>query len=125
MKKTLAILALIFSISAFGIAPSQAGPMGYISPGSHCAESKFQSPRYEQVLPYRHYEDRRRYNACPCPGEVIATQPYVVRTVIVRKKRVPQYYTDVNGRQQCHKVLTVIYKDIYSDGSCYVRTVRG
>lgn len=129
MKNSLALLALIATISAIGTPTVEAGPMGYstgaVVTHGHCAESKFQSPRYDQVLPYRHFEDRRRYNAGPCPGEIIATQPYIIRTVVVRKAHVPQYYTDSRGITRCHKVLTIVYKDIYSDGSCYVYTARG
>lgn len=128
MRNTLAFFALTIAFSALGTSTSLAGPMGYSTGkgcNGNCAESKFQGPRYEQVLPYRHYEDRHRYNACPCPGKIAATEPYIVRTVIVRKARVPQYYTDANGVTRCHKVLTVICKDIYSDGSCFVYTSRG
>ena len=129
MRKPLAFFALTIAISSFIASKTHAGPMGYSTgkgyTGSHCAESKFQAPRYDQVLPYRHFEDRRRYNACPCPGEIVATQPYVVRTVVVRKARVPQYYTDSRGVTRCNKVLTIVYKDVYSDGSCYVYTAKG
>ncbi len=129
MRKPLAFVTLTIALSSLTGSIAQAGPMGYatgaVYTGGHCAESKFQGPRYEQVLPYRHFEDRRRYNACPCPGELIAIEPYIVRTVIVRKARVPQYYTDSRGITRCHKVLTIVYKDIYSDGSCYVYTARG
>ncbi len=129
MRKPLALFTFTIVFSFLTAAVAHAGPMGYftgaVHTGGHCAESKFKGPRYDQILPYRHFEDTRRYNACPCPGELIALEPYIVRTVIVRKARVPQYYTDSHGVTRCHKVLTVVYKDIYSDGSCYVYTARG
>ena len=87
---------------------------------SHCAESKWSTPRLEQKLPYRHFEDRRRYNAAPCEGEIVYTKPYVVKTVVVRKSYEPHYTYSRGGHRHCHKVLTTVYKDIYSDGSCYV-----
>ncbi len=126
MTKYLPVIAMSLLASA-GLAPvAEAGGTGY--PSYHgtrgCADSKFQTPRYNQLLPYRHYEDRRRYNAAPCCGEVVREHPYLLKTVIVSKKRVPHYTYDSNGRRRCHRVLTITYKELYSDGSCYVWTER-
>lgn len=112
---------LAAAVLVTGAATLQAGPTGYASSSScrsACADSKFQTPRYFQVLPYRHFEDRSRYNAAPCCGEVVSARPYVVKTVVVRKTRVPHVTYDAHGRRHCRKVLTIVYKDIYSDGSC-------
>jgi len=76
-------------------------------------------------MPLRHYEDRRRYNAAPCCGEPERIDPYLVKTVVVRKRRIPHYTYDANGNRSCHHVLTTTYKEIYSDGSCYVWTEQG
>ncbi|MEM9016183.1 MAG: hypothetical protein AAGC68_04155 [Verrucomicrobiota bacterium] len=123
MKSTLLILSALtlvaFASSAF------AGGTGYSSFTGSCATSKFQTPRYHQSLPFRHYDDVRRYNAAPCCGEVVHTNPYLVKTVVVRKKREPHYYIDSSGRERCHKVLVTTYKAIYSDGSCRVWTTHG
>lgn len=116
---SLLLCSALLSSSFLGTAI--AGPTGYPSyRGTQCAESKFQTPRYNQTLPYRHYEDRRRYNAAPCQNQTLTQHPYLLKTVVVRKKRVPYYSYDCRGRRQCQKVLVVTYKDIYSDGSCRV-----
>lgn len=122
MTRKLPIVALAFALSGLSLSSAHAGGTGYAAAyrSGHCAESKFQTPRYNQSLPYRHYEDRRRYNAAPCAGEVIAVGPHIVKTVIVSKKMAPHYYYDSRGHRHCRKVLTIVYKDIYSDGSCYV-----
>lgn len=104
------------------------GPGYYRSsarPCSSCADSKFQTPRYNQILPYRHYEDRKRYNAAPCCGEPIRTSPYLLKTVVVSKRRLPHYTYDQYGNQHCRRLLTTTYKEIYSDGSCRVWTTVG
>jgi hypothetical protein len=99
---------------------------GYASRGcSNCADSKFQTPRLFQMMPLRHYEDRKRYNAAPCCGEPVRTDPYLIKTVIVSKRRLPHYTYDAHGNRSCHRVLTTTYKEIYSDGSCYVWTEQG
>lgn len=118
---------LILSALFFHFLPSlEAGGTGYASGASSiCASSKFQTPRYNQLLPYRHYEDRRRYNAAPCAGEVRKEHPYLLKTVVVRRKRVPHYTYDSKGNRYCHKVVVVTYKDLYSDGSCRVWTKQG
>ena len=108
------------------VIPAQAGGTGYYSARStSCATSKFQTPRYNQTLPYRHFEDRRRYNAAPCQGQVHREHPYLLKTVVVNRKKVPHYTYDGNGRRHCHKIVMVTYKDIFSDGSCRVWTERG
>ncbi len=94
-------------------------------PCSSCADSKFQTPRYSQMLPYRHYENRRRYNAAPCCGEPVRTSPYLLKTVVVSKRRLPHYTYDRFGNRRCQRLLTTTYKEIYSDGSCYVWTAVG
>ncbi|MDF1824024.1 MAG: hypothetical protein P1U68_05255 [Verrucomicrobiales bacterium] len=105
--------------------PAYAGGTGYSSgSSSNCADSKFQTPRYNQLLPYRHYEDRRRYNAAPCQGEGHREQPYLLKTVVVNRKKVPHYTYDNQGRRCCHKVTRVTYKALYSDGSCRVWTTQ-
>jgi len=118
------LTAFAFSALAlsFGAEPAVAGGTGYhpLHRSGGCAESKFQTPRYNQSLPLRHYEDRRRYNAAPCRGERTPERPYLVKTVVVRKKAVPHYYYDGRGNRHCRRVVVVTYKDIYSDGSCYV-----
>jgi hypothetical protein len=123
----------LFAIGALGFAslPAvQAGPMGY--PGyasnrgcANCADSKFQTPRLNQLQPLRHREDRKRYNAAPCCGEAVKPNPYLIKTVVVNRQRVPHYFTDANGNRSCRRVLTTTYKKIYSDGSCYVWTEQG
>ncbi|MEM9283233.1 MAG: hypothetical protein AAGA96_15530 [Verrucomicrobiota bacterium] len=116
---TLAVLSLIFFFSTPQASAGGSG-YGYSRGSSHCAVSKFQTPRYNQSLPYRHHEDWRRYNAAPCAGEIRYAQPYLIKTVVVRKERRPHYYYDSSGRRHCRKVLTITYKDVYSDGSCRV-----
>ena len=124
MTKYLPVVATaIFSISM--AAPSaRAGGSGYPTANhrAYCADSKFQTPRYNQLLPYRHWEDRSRYNAAPCCGEVVRTEPYLLKTVVVSKRRIPHYTYDANGNRRCYRSLTVTYKELYSDGSCYVWT---
>jgi uncharacterized protein YceK len=123
MRKYLPIAALMILSGAGSISTLQAGGTGYSSSvyrGSACADSKFQTPRYNQILPYRHFEDRRRYNAAPCSGETVYTEPYLLKTVVVTKKRVPHYTYDRFGNRRCTKVVTTVYKDLYSDGSCRV-----
>lgn len=123
MKTTCLSLALLAGATLFFTGSLQAGGTGYgfsRACSSGCAESKWETPRLDQRLPFRHFEDRRRYNAAPCEGEIVYAQPYVVKTVVVRKSYVPHYYYDGSGRRHCRKVYTVVYKDIYSDGSCHV-----
>jgi hypothetical protein len=112
MTKYLPILALAAVFTGLSTQTAEAGGTGYYSSSSYCADSKFQTPRYNQVMPYRHFQDRRRYNAAPCCGDATPTQPYLVKTVVVSKKRI------------CNRVTTV-YKNIYSNGSCYVWSDRG
>jgi hypothetical protein len=120
MKYLPVFSALALSIIALPVA-ANAGGTGFLQRSSSaCASSKFQTPRYNQLLPYRHYEDHRRYNAAACYNEAVSTAPYVMKTVIVSKRRVPQYYTDSQGRSRCNKVLTITYKDLYSNGRCRV-----
>ena len=108
------------------ILPAIAGGTGYPSRSySTCATSKFQTPRYNQLLPYRHYEDRRRYNAAPCSGEVRQESPYLLKTVVVSRKRVPHYTYDNKGGRYCREIVVVTYKDLYSNGSCRVWTSQG
>lgn len=123
MRKNLPIAVLLILSGTAAISSLQAGETGYPSSvyrGSACASSKFQTPRYNQLQPYRHYEDRRRYNAAPCCGETVYTEPYLLKTVIVTKKRLPHYTFDRFGNRRCSKVITTVYKDLYSDGSCRV-----
>ncbi|MDF1862642.1 MAG: hypothetical protein P1U87_20665 [Verrucomicrobiales bacterium] len=127
MKTFLPILTLAV-FSALHLLPSSAsaGGTGYRSCGNNnCATSKFQTPRLYQLLPYRHYGDHRRYNAAACCGEVQNQAPYVIKTVVVSKKRVPHVTYDSNGRRYCRKVLQTTYKDIYSNGRCRVWTTVG
>jgi len=114
-----ALLAGTFPLDAI------AGPTGYYQTRSctPCgAKSKFQTPRYSQRLPLRHYEDHRRYNAAPCRGEVVRPHPYLLETVVVRKERQARYRTDNRGRRHCRTVVVTTYKDLFSDGSCRVYT---
>lgn len=124
--KYLALLTAAFLLSNFLPTQARAGGAGYrVSGCNSCAVSKFQTPRYFQTLPYRHFDDRRRYNAAPCCGEYVPQRPYLVNTVIVRKKREPLYTYDSHGNRFCRRVLVTTYKDIYSDGSCRVWTKHG
>ncbi|MEM6278080.1 MAG: hypothetical protein AAF733_01275 [Verrucomicrobiota bacterium] len=123
MKKYLPILIAAALLSPF-LPSVYAGGTGYYSRTSVCAASKFQTPRYNQILPYRHYEDRRRYNAAPCEGEVRYEHPYLLKTVVVRKKRVPHYTYDSHGRRYCRQVVVTTYKDVFSDGSCRIWTTH-
>jgi hypothetical protein len=130
MKTLLTTLGAIALLSAFLPSTAKAGGTGYVtvpscSPSRTCAESKWQTPRYNQTLPYRHFEDRRRYNAAPCQGQVDPGNSYLVKTVVVRKKREPYYYYDSRGRRLCKRVLVTTYKDLFSNGSCRVWTTRG
>ena len=113
MTKPLPILALAAVALGLSVNDAEAGGTGYYSGRSYCADSKFQTPRYNQVMPYRHFQDRRRYNAAPCCGDATPTQPYLVKTVVVSKKRI------------CNRGITTVYKNIYSDGSCYVWSQQG
>ena len=124
MTKYLTVIAMTLLVSAALAPVVEAGGTGYTTyhGNRNCADSKFQTPRYNQLLPYRHYEDRRRYNATPCCGEVVRSHPYLLKTVIVSKKRIPHYTYDSTGKRRCHRVLTITYKELYSDGSCYVWT---
>lgn len=120
MKYLPVFSALALSIIALPVA-ANAGGTGFFQRGSSTfASSKFQTPRYNQLLPYRHYEDNRRYNAAACCNEVVPTAPYLMKTVIVSKRKVPQYYTDSSGRTRSQRVLTITYKDLYSNGRCRV-----
>ena len=114
MKTLLFCLSVGFLLSAFGPKAT-----------AHEAASKWQTPRYNQTLPYRHFDDKRRYNAAPCTGQTDPTNSYLVKTVVVRKKREPYYYYDANGRRYRKTVLVTTYKNLYSNGSCHVWTVRG
>ncbi len=119
--KYLPVFSAIALLSVSIPTVASAGGTGFFQRSSaNCADSKFQTPRYNQLLPYRHYEDHRRYNAAACCNEVVPTTPYIMKTVIVSKRRVPHYYTDAQGRNRCHKVLTIVYKDFYSNGRCRV-----
>lgn len=124
MTKYLPVIAITIIVASTAVSSAKAGGGGYTTyrGGHSCADSKFQTPRYSQLLPYRHYEDRRRFNAAPCCGEVVRTEPYLLKTVVVSKKRIPHYSFDANGNRHCQRVLTVTYKELYSDGSCYVWT---
>jgi hypothetical protein len=126
MIRILSLFALILPLLAPTTPSAYAGDTGYrtYARTTPCADSKFQTPRYNQLLPYRHYEDRRRYNAAPCCGEIVPTQPYLLKTVVVSRKYVPHYSYDSLGRKRCHRVLTITYKELYSDGSCRVWTVQ-
>lgn len=127
MNRHLPAILLVLGSFLPALPSAKGGDMGYPSSRgcSSCADSKFQTPRYNQLLPYRHYEDRKRYNAAPCCGEPVRTQPYLLKTVIVSKKRVPTYTYDSNGNRYCHRVLTTTYKELYSDGSCRVWNEQG
>jgi len=128
MKKHLPVLALVLAVLSPAVREAQAGGTGYevaYRPCSNCADSKFSTPRYNQLLPFRHYEDRKRYNAAPCCGEVVLTNPYLLKTVVVSKKRLPHYTYDEYGNRSCRRVLTTVYKELYSDGSCRVWTEQG
>jgi hypothetical protein len=124
MTKYLPVIAMTLLVSTVLAPVVQAGGTGYTtySGNRSCADSKFQTPRYNQLLPFRHYEDRRRYNSAPCCGEVVRSEPYLLKTVVVSKKRIPHYSYDSAGNRRCHRVLTTTYKELYSDGSCYVWT---
>ncbi|MDF1657860.1 MAG: hypothetical protein P1U58_09620 [Verrucomicrobiales bacterium] len=116
------------ALVTFSINPAQAGGTGYYSGrtgSTSCATSKFQTPRYNQLLPYRHYEDRRRYNAAPCSNQAKREHPYLLKTVVVNRKKVPHYTYDGKGRRFCRQVVMVTYKDLFSDGSCRVWTQKG
>lgn len=124
-------LSLSLSLVALSLASplvreARAGDPGWGYRGcSSCADSKFQTPRFNQLLPFRHYEDRKRYNAAPCCGEPVRTDPYLLKTVVVSKRRLPHYTYDEYGNRSCRRVLTTTYKEIYSDGSCHVWTEQG
>lgn len=117
------VVATLLSTAAL---PALAGGTGtYSARSTSCTSPKFQTPRYNQLLPYRHFEDRRRYNAAPCVGEMRHEHPYLLKTVIVNRKKVPHYTYDGNGRRYCHKVVLVTYKDLFSNSSRRVWTQEG
>ncbi|MDB4359107.1 hypothetical protein N9Z18_02575 [Verrucomicrobiales bacterium] len=120
MKYLPVFSALAFLSIAIPTVASAGGTGFFQRHSGKVADSKFQTPRYNQILPYRHYEDHRRYNAAACCNEVVPATPYVIKTVVVSKRRVPHYYTDSRGQTRSRKVLTVVYKDIYSNGRCRV-----
>jgi hypothetical protein len=114
----------LFALATFlPLSDATAGGTGYSTRSScgNCVTIKFQTLRDNQLVRYRHYEDRRRYNSAPCCGEVKHT-PYVVKTVVVSRKRTSRVTYDSNGRRCCRKVTQVVYKDIYSNGRCHVWT---
>lgn len=123
MTKSATTLTLLALAAFLPITEAFAGGTGYRVRSScgNCATSKFQTPRYNQLVRYRHHEDHRRYNSAPCCGEVAHT-PYVVKTVVVSRKRIPHVTYESNGRRYCRKVTQVVYKDIYSNGRCRVWT---
>ncbi len=126
MKRHLPILALLAVLSSAAALAGDPGYVRHVPRGGHvCADSKFQTPRYNQILPYRHHGDYRRYNAAPCCGETLRTEPYLLKTIVVSKLRVPPYTYDAYGNRRCRRVLTTTYKALYSDGSCHVWTVQG
>ena len=128
MTKNLPFLALALALFSPALPQAEAGDLGSyrtFKGCANCADNKFQTPRYSQLLPFRHYEDRKRYNAAPCCGEVVRTEPYLLKTVIVSKKRVPHYSFDSQGNRSCRRLLTTTYKELYSDGSCRVWTEQG
>ncbi len=130
MTRSLPILFLAAALfPSLPTTPASAGESGlYRSYGyrssAPCAKSKFQTPRYNQRLPYRHYEDHRRYNAAACYGEVVRPQPYLLETVVIRKERQARYYNDNRGRRVCRHVVVTTYKDFFSDGGCRVYTCK-
>lgn len=119
--------SLILALVAGGfVGTASAGGTGFFSNfKSPCPTNRAQADRYNQNLPYRHYEDRRRYNAAPCCNTPVATAPYLVKTVVVKKEKIPRYYLDEKGRRKKTKTLLVTYKDIYSNGDCRVWTQEG
>jgi len=123
--RTILLLAAILLGTCFTPALRAGGYGGSSFSRSACAESKWQTPRYHQSLPFHHYEKKRRFHAARCRGEVAPAHPYLVKTVVVRKKREPYYSYDSRGRRHCTRVLVTTYKEIYSDGSCRVYTRQG
>jgi hypothetical protein len=118
------LLTLFACVLIPGLTPVQAGEMGYDVHRTAAAESRSHVSRYHQEMPYRHYEDRRRYNAAPyC--DVVVSAPYIVKTIVVSKRLEPYHYVDGRGRTKCDRVLTVTYQTFYSDGSCQVWVDRG
>jgi hypothetical protein len=103
MKPLLSFSLVTLTLAGPLIREARAGDPGWggypASRCSNCADSKFQTPRYFQVMPLRHYEDRKRYNAAPCCGEPVRTDPYLVKTVIVSKRRLPHYTYDAHGNR--------------------------
>lgn len=124
---------LLYSFSAlllfFGVLPSTAiapdSGTYYSFSGKACAVSKWSTPRYNQSLPFRHFDDYRRYNAAPCYQDTVPPQPYLMKTVVVRKKREPYYYIDSRGHRRSTRILVTTYKELYSNGTHRVYTVRG
>jgi hypothetical protein len=108
---------------SFGSFFVHAGETGHPSRGPIRAESRIEIDRYNTDMTYRHYEDRRRYNAAPfCEPMVMA--PYIVKTVVLGKRLEPYHYTDTRGRTRCERVLTVTYQTFYSDGSTQIWVER-
>lgn len=102
-----------------GFASVEAGETGYPSHRHAGAERSVDIDRYNQDMPYRHYEDRRRYNAAPyCEPVVMA--PRIVKTIVLHKRLEPYHYIDERGRSRCDRVLTVTYQTFYSDGSTQI-----
>lgn len=101
----------------------EAGETGYPTYRQAGARSVLDIDRYNQDMPYRHYEDRRRYNAAPyC--ETVVMVPYVVKTVVLSKRLEPYHYIDDRGRTRCDRVMTVTYQTFYSDGSTQIWVER-
>ena len=124
MTRYLPVIAMTLHVSSALAPAAQAGGTGFATCSGHCscADSKSRTTQFNQWLPYRHYEDRRRYNSAPCHGQGVRLEPHLLKTVIVSKKRVPHYTRDSAGNRPCHRVLTITYKALYSDGSCNIWT---
>lgn len=106
-----------------GFISVEAGETGYPAHRHSGGEGYTQIDRYNQEMPYRHYEDRRRYNAAPyCEPVVIA--PFIVKTIVLCKRMEPYHYFDERGRSRCDRVLTVTYQTFYSDGSTQIWVER-
>lgn len=123
MKNQLFLILLFGFFLSSGWIFVQAGETGYPSRRPVRVESTIEIDRYITEMPYRHYEDRRRYNAAPyCEPVVMA--PYIVKTVVLSKQMEPYHYTDARGRSRCDRVLTVTYQTFYSDGSTQIWVER-
>ena len=106
-----------------GFCSLEAGETGYPMHRHTGAERTLDIDRYNQNMPYRHYEDRRRYNAAPyCEPVVMA--PYILKTIVLCKRMEPYHYIDGRGRSRCDRVLTVTYQTFYSDGSTQIWAER-